>query len=129
MRTDVLNSLTDEELEAYARSMGLTLRAFAGKADKVDFIQRRRGRAVDLTVFGVGLSVEVRRFRSTNFSDVMENAKRTPEELYGAFRGLLGDEQFDALMGACTDEDGEVDGDAVAVAFTRLLTCEELKNY
>lgn len=129
MRTETLKAMTAEELEDYARAMGFTLKALADKDDKVEMIQRRRARSVTVPVFGLDLDIEVRRFRSSRFADVIQSPHRTGAQLLGAFRGLLGDEQFSSLLDACADEDGETDEDALAVAMNRILACEDLKNY
>lgn len=129
MRTEALKAMTAEELEDYARAMGFTLKALTDKDDKVDMIQRRRARSVTVPVFGIDLDIEVRRFRSSRFADVIQSPRRTGEQLIGAFKGLLGDGQFSRLLDACADEDGETDEDALAVAMNRILDCEDLKNY
>lgn len=124
-----MQNMTAEELEGYAQAMGFTLRACSDKADKIALIQRRRERTVTIEALGLGLSVSVKRFRSSKFSDLVNKRGRTGADLVEAFRGLLGDSQFDALMRACADEDGEVDEDALAYVFSTILKNEELKNY
>ena len=124
-----MQNMTAEELEGYAQAMGFTLRACADKADKIALIQRRRERTVTIEALGLGLSVSVKRFRSSKFSDLVNKPGRTGADLVEAFHGLLGDPQFDALMRACADEDGEVDEDALAYVFSTILRNEELKNY
>ncbi len=129
MNTQTMEGLSNEELEAYAQTMGFTTKACKDKADKIALIQRKRSRSVTVTVLGLDLLVSVRRFRSSKFGDVITSRGRTSAELMGAFRDLLGDDQFDALMDVCRDEDGEPDEDAVAYAFNVILATDELKNY
>lgn len=122
-------AMSAEELEGYANAMGFTLKACKDKADKVALIERKRSRAVTVPVLGLDLSIEVRRFRSSKFGDAIGKAGRTSADLMEAFRGLLGDGQFEALLAACAEDDGEVDEDALAYAFNVILRSEELKNY
>lgn len=124
-----MQNMTAEELEGYAQAMGFTLKACSDKADKIALIQRRRAREVAIEVLGLELSVSVKRYRSSKFGDLINKRGRTSAELIEAFRGLLGDSQFDALMHACADEDGEVDEDALAYVFATILKNDELKNY
>ena len=42
---------------------------------------------------------------------------------------LLGEEQKAELYAACTDEDGTVDVDALALAYVKIFTSDELKNF
>lgn len=42
---------------------------------------------------------------------------------------MLGDEQMTELERACTDEDGTVDIDAMALAVAKIITSQELKNF
>ncbi len=129
MRESTLRSLSAEQLEEYAQAMGFTLRACKDKEDKIALIRRRRARSVTIEVLGLALDVEVRRFRSSRFSDAIKDRERTTDQLLGAFRDLLGDEQFDRLLDVCSDEDGETDDDALVCAFNAILRSDELKNY
>ncbi len=129
MNTETMQNMTVAELEAYANSLGFTLKACKDKADKIALIGRRRARAATVPVLGLDLSIEVRRFRSSKFADVINDRSRTSADLTEAFRGLLGDEQYEALVAACTEEDGELDEDALAFAFGRILASDELKKY
>lgn len=129
MNTETMQNMTVAELEAYANSLGFTLKACKDKADKIALIGRRRARAATVPVLGLDLSIEVRRFRSSKFADVINDRSRTGADLTEAFRGLLGDEQYEALVAACTEEDGELDEDALAFAFGRILASDELKKY
>ena len=44
-------------------------------------------------------------------------------------RLLLGDEQYEMLVGACTEEDGTEDVDAMSYAVIAITGSEELKNF
>ena len=129
MNAETMQNMTVAELEAFANSLGLTLRACKDKADKIELLERKRARAATVSALGLDLDIEVRRFRSSKFADVINNPQRTSAELFGAFRGLLGDAQYDRLVEACTDESGELDEEALGFAFNRILSSDELKKY
>ncbi len=129
MKKETMEGMTAEELEGYANSMGFTLKACGDKSDKIALIQRKRSRAVTVEALGLELSVEVKRFRSSKFNDVINGPDRSSAELMGAFRDLLGEAQYSALLQTCAEEDGEVDEDALAYVFTKILRSDELKNY
>ncbi len=129
MNSETMRGMSAEELEGYANSMGFTLKACKDKDDKIALISRKRSRAVEVCVLGLDLSIEVRRYRNSKFADAINAEGRTSADLMEAFRGLLGDSQFEALLMACAEDDGEVDEDALAYAFARILKSDELKNY
>lgn len=129
MNKETMQNMTVEELEGYANSMGFTLKACKDKADKIALIQRKRSRAATVEVLGLELSIEVKRFRNSKFADVISKRDRTSSELMDAFRCLLGDSQYESLFAACTEDEGEVDEDALAYAFAKILQSDELKNY
>lgn len=129
MNKEAMQNMTAEELEGYANSMGFTLKACKDKADKIALIQRKRARAVTVEVLGIELSIEVRRFRNSKFADVISKRDRTSAELMNAFRCLLGDSQYESLLTACAEDEGELDEDALAYAFAKILQSDELKNY
>lgn len=129
MNKEAMQNMTAEELEGYANSMGFTLKACKDKADKIALIQRKRARAVTVEVLGIELSIEVRRFRNSKFADVISKRDRTSAELMDAFRCLLGDSQYESLLAACAEDEGELDEDALAYAFAKILQSDELKNY
>ena len=91
-------------------------------------IEQKRGRCAELTVLGIAMSIPVKRAHDRRFIDAMNKEDRTTEELDGAFRFLLGDEQYASLMEAVTEDDGTQDDDALGYAYNKLLSSAELKN-
>lgn len=129
MNKETMQNMTAAELEAYANSLGFTLKAAKDKADKIDLIQRRRAREVTVPVLGIELVVSVKRFRNSRFIDVINDPNHTAAQLCAAFESLLGEEQYGRLVAACTEDDGELDEDALAFAFATIIKSDELKKY
>jgi len=129
MRRESMLRMPDEELEAYARLLGTTARAYAGKEDKADHIARRRERAARVEALGVELEVPVKRMHDKRVTDLINGEPRTDERMDEAFALLLGEEQLAELYAAATDEDGTVDVTALSLAYSRILESPELKNW
>ena len=115
MRTEALNAMTDEELEQYARTLGFTTKAAKSHDAKVRLIAKRRERGVDVSVLGV--------------TQLVSKPDRTDDDIETAMTMLLGEEQMGALREAATEDDGTVDQDALAFAYARILSSDELKNF
>ena len=124
MNKDYLAMMDEGELEAYAKVLGFTTAAAQTAADKAKLIEQKRGRCAELTVLGIAMSIPVKRAHDRRFIDAMNK-----EELDGAFRFLLGDEQYASLMEAVTEDDGTRDDDALGYAYNKLLYSAELKNF
>lgn len=129
MRTEALNAMTDEELEQYARTLGFTTKAAKSHDAKVRLIAKRRERGVDVSALGVDLRVPVRAAHDLRFTQLINKPDRTDDETEAAMAMLLGEEQMGALREAATEEDGTVDQDALAFAYMRVLSSDELKNF
>ena len=80
-------------------------------------------------LLGIAMSIPAKRAHDRRFIDAMNKEDRTTEELDGAFRSLLGDEQYASLMEAVTEDDGTQDDDALGYAYNKLLYSAELKNF
>lgn len=128
MNKDYLAMMDEGELEAYAKVLGFTTAAAQTAADKAKLIEQKRGRRAELTVLGIAMSIPVKRAHDRRFIDAMNKEDRTTEELDGAFRFLLGDEQYESLMEAVTEDDGTQDDDALGYAYNKLLYSAELKT-
>lgn len=129
MNKDYLAMMDEGELEAYAKVLGFTTAAAQTAADKAKLIEQKRGHCAELTVLGIAMSIPVKRAHDRRFVDAMNKEDRTTEELDGAFRFLLGDEQYASLMEAVTEDDGTQDDDALGYAYNKLLCSAELKNF
>ena len=122
MRTEALNAMTDEELEQYARTLGFTTKAAKSHDAKVRLIAKRRERGVDLRL-------PVRAAHDLRFTQLISKPDRTDDDIEAAMAMLLGEEQMGALREAATEDDGTVDQDALAFAYARILSSDELKNF
>ena len=129
MRTEALYAMTDEELEQYARTLGFTTKAAKSHDAKVRLIAKRRERGVDVSVLGVDLRLPVRTAHDLRFTQLINTPDRTDDDLEAAMAMLLGEEQMGALREAATEDDGTVDQDALAFAYARILSSDELKNF
>ena len=80
-------------------------------------------------MLGLDVEVPVKRARDKRVCDLLAKPNRTDAETEEAMRLMLGDEQMTELERACTDEDGTVDIDAMALAVAKIITSQELKNF
>ena len=71
----------------------------------------------------------VRAAHDLRFTQLINKPDRTDDETEAAMAMLLGEEQMGALREAATEDDGTVDQDALAFAYMRVLSSDELKNF
>lgn len=130
MKSEILSNLTEVELDAYAGAMGLRLPENMPRCEKVEAIVEARNRSASITVLGFTVTVPVKRLHDKRVADkasvlyMMSDA-----EMEKLFVDIVGQEQMDAIVEHCTDEDGTVDSDALGVFIALVLTSEELKNF
>ncbi|TNU89385.1 hypothetical protein FIC87_11340 [Eggerthella lenta] len=117
------------ELDEYGEILGVSTAPAKTADEKMRLIERRRARTASVRALGLDLEVPVKRARDKRASDLMAKADITDAEVEEVMRILLGDEQMADVERACTDEDGTVDVDAMALAFAKLVTSDELKNF
>ena len=84
---------------------------------------------MDVSALGVDLRVPVRAAHDLRFTQLINKPDRTDDETEAAMTMLLGEEQMGALREAATEDDGTVDQDALAFAYMRVLSSDELKNF
>lgn len=118
-----------DELDGYAKALGIDVRAGKTAEEKAKIISERRGRVATVTVLGMQLDVPVKRAHDKRVSELLDKDGRTTEDIDEAFRIILGDEQLDALRLATTDDDGTVDEAALSYAYNAILGSDELKNF
>ena len=118
-----------EQLDQYARACGIDTTGKRTKAQKVALIEERRGRVADVDAVGMTLHVPVRAMKDKRVTDLLDRGDLTEAEADWLMRALLGEEQYDAVIERCTDEDGVVDVSAVGLVFATLVRSEDLKNY
>lgn len=129
MNSKSMGSMSPGELDAYARVMGFSVDDLASAAEKADEIRRRRAREVEMTVLGVHVSVPVRRMHDKRVTDLLAMDGRTDAETERMARLIVGDEAWEAIVAAATEEDGTVDNDALGYAISAVVYDGRLKNY
>ncbi|WP_165247473.1 hypothetical protein [Adlercreutzia sp. ZJ141] len=116
------------DLDEYARGIGIETGHAKGIDAKMKLIESRRSRVATIRALGIDFEVPVKRAHDKRVSDLLSGQLRD-EDAEQALLLLLGADQMAELTAACTDEDGTVDVGAIGVAFTKILTSPELKNF
>ena len=129
MRHEVMMEMSLEQLDQYARACGIDATGKRTKAQKVALIEERRGRVADVDAIGMTLHVPVRAMKDKRVTDLLDRGDLSEAEADWLMAALLGEEQYQAVIDRCTDEDGVVDVSAVGLVFATLVRSEDLKNY
>lgn len=130
MRHEVMMEMSLEQLDQYARVCGIDTGGKETKEEKVAFIEERRGRVAEIEALGTTLVVPVRALHDKRVTDALNGSKPLgDEEADGLLARLLGEEQYAEVVSRCTDDDGVVDVEALALAFGLIVRSEELKNF
>jgi len=129
MKPEILNKMSDAEINEYAASLGIELAPASNREDKVLLIESRRERSVTVTLLGIPFKVPIKAAYDQRIETLLTKRDRTDEDTFEAMRLMLGEAQTAVLVDACTDIDGTIDAAALGVAFVRLITSEELKNF
>ncbi len=128
MNTEFLKRMSESELDEYASALGLSAKGAPDAAAKIRLIEGRRERAVTVRALGIDFEIPVKRGHDQRVADALSVAK-DDETMAAAMELLLGAEQFAILIEACTDADGTVDVEAMGLAFVKVATSPELKNF
>lgn len=130
MKSEILDQLTAKELEQYAKHMGLQVIPGKSLKEKRNAIKRKRDKVKTITVLGMEISVAVKRFHDGKVTSFFESTEgKTDSDYIEMLRYIIGDEQMDSLVDACTDDDGSFDNDAMAYVMATIIYSEELKNF
>lgn len=129
MRHDVMMAMSKSELDAYATSLGINVAAKKTIASKVAAIEDARGRCADIDVFGETFTIPIKAVHDKRVSDLATKSNLTDDDAMHLLELLLGEEQIAKLTELCTDEDGTVDVNAIALAMATILQSEKLKNF
>lgn len=129
MNREYMARMSAAELDEYAKLLGIASSPAKTAEAKIKLIERRRERTASVRVLGIDLEIPIKRAHDKRVSDLMSKQSLTDAEMEEAMRLLLGDEQMGELAGACTDEDGTVDVNALGLAFAKVVTSEDLKNF
>lgn len=118
-----------QELDGYARTLGVDVRGEKGAAAKAREIERRRARVACVRVLGMDMEVPVKRAKDRRAAELAARASADDAAAEAFMRLMLGDEQWGMVVEACTDEDGTVDVCAMAFAYAQVAGSPELKNF
>lgn len=127
MNKEAMARMSADELDEYGRVLGIEMRPAKTVAQKVALISSKRDRTATVTALGMQFEVPMKALSDKRVVDVLANVNRTDEDVYRTLGVMLGD-QMGELVDAATDEDGTVDSAALALAFVRIVTSDELKN-
>lgn len=128
MKTENLEQMTAKELDDYAKTLGIT-KLPNGVKSKVELIQKRREREATIKVAGLELVIPIKRFHDKKVSEVLSSPAASDGDLERILNYLIGDEQMQEVIDACTDEDGTFDLEGLAYIFTTVITSPKLKNF
>ena len=129
MRRESMERMTLEELDEYGKVVGVPVGHASSAEDKMRLIERARERVATVRAVGLDLRITYKALHDKRASDLLAKPDRTDEETDEALLLVLGDDQKAELYAACTDEDGTVDVDALAIAYVKIFTSDELKNF
>ena len=127
MNKEAMARMSAEELDEYGRVLGIEMRPAKTAAQKMALIGSKRDRTATVTALGMQFEVPMKALSDKRVTDVLSDAARTDADVYRTLGLMLG-EQMGELVHAVTDEDGTVDSAAIALAFVRIITSDELKN-
>lgn len=129
MRKEYMALMSADELEAYAKAMGFSVRAGKTAAEKISIIESKRAREAEMTVLGVPVRIPIKRLHDKRVSDLLAKKGRTDAETVEMMVLILGDDQWGLLVEAATEDDGTVDNCALGYAIARIITDRKLKNF
>lgn len=129
MKREYLEEMGADELEGYARMLGIDFSQKRGAKARIDLIEQKRSRVAHIEVLGMGLDIPVKRLHDKNLTDMLNGEAVGDEEYFAMLEMLLGREQTAALVERCTDDDGTIDNEALGYAWSRIFTSDELKNF
>lgn len=129
MRKETLLSLSGAEIDRYAEVLGIDTTKLKAKAAKVERIEKARQRTADIEAMGLTLTVPIKKMHDKRITDRMSVGRLSDSQLDALMTDLLGEEQVAKVYEHCTDEDGTIDVEAVALVYTTIISSDELKNF
>ena len=129
MNNEYLARMSAKELDEYGATLGIVMKSAKSKSDKLELIGQKRERCATVRALGIDFEIPIKRAHDKRVNDLLSKDGRTDTEAEEAMRLLLGDEQLNELVCACTDEDGSIDVDAMGLAYVKILSSDELKNF
>ena len=129
MRKEALLSLTGGEIDEYAALLGIDTTRLRAKAAKVERIEKARQRTADIEVLGLTLTVPIKKMHDKRITDRMSLGTLSDSQLDELMADLLGEGQMSKVYEHCTDDDGTIDVEAVALVYSTIMKADELKNF
>ena len=129
MRKETLLSLSGAEIDRYAEVLGIDTTKLKAKAAKVERIEKARQRTADIEAMGLTLTIPIKKMHDKRITDRMNVGRLSDSQLDALMTDLLGEEQVAKVYEHCTDEDGTIDVEAVALVYTTIISSDELKNF
>lgn len=129
MKHEALMNMSKTDLDNYAKMIGLDVSNKKTIPKKVEAIESRRQRVGEIDVLGVHLVIPIKRLQDKRVTDLVGKQSQTDEEASELMMLVLGEEQYQSIIAAATDDDGTVDVIAMGLALATILNSPELKNY
>lgn len=121
--------LDADSLEMLAKAARVDVTGARTKAAKVRLIEEANAQSAHVSVLGLDVEVTRQATRGMEVQRIMREQAPSDEDTDRLVRLLVGDDQHDAILDRCRNEDGTVDVDAYAVAILALLGDEQVKNW
>ena len=128
MNKAAMERMSAEELDEYGKLLGIEMRPAKTEAQKIALISTRRERTATVCALGMQFEVPMKALSDKRVTDILQADERTDADVLAVLEVMLGESQFAQLIEAVTDEDGTIDVTALALAFVRIVTSDELKN-
>lgn len=128
MNKAAMERMSAEELDEYGKLLGIEMRPAKTEAQKIALILTRRERTATVCALGMQFEVPMKALSDKRVTDILQSDERTDADVLSVLEVMLGEGQFARLIEAVTDEDGTIDVNALALAFVRIVTSDELKN-
>ncbi len=132
MRSEILLEMSPEEVDAYAKLLGVNTTGLKTVRAKVNLIEKRRAKEAEIDVFGLTIRIPIKRAHDKRYVDMYVKGTKdglTDEEAMEMLLSLIGEDQYQALVDRCTEEDGTIDNDAVTLGVAMIVGADELKNF
>lgn len=128
MKKENLERMSEAEIIQYAEALGIPKKAIKAANNKAEFVWNRWNQEVTVSAVGLDLKIPAKLLRDKDLINALANPNLTDDQADKIIMRLLGETQYNALIDACTDDEGVVDVVAMGVAFGRILSSHELKN-
>lgn len=126
MKKEILETMSEAELRAYASNLGIPAKALNAATDKAKFVESRWEKVVTVKVAGESFTIPTKVVKSKGFIDLMAKGEDVATEQ--ALELLIGADGMKKVTDMATDEDGTVDVIAMGTIYGLILNDRKLKN-